>query len=182
MLVLIVYCFAEGCMENVECTTLESILTQASEDFQEILPGSVRACDCTEFFPAKLLSPPTLRSALLKQYWDSVCNFSVNNSLSHRACRCIPRVQDFKNSWMKLANGAPRCSDGCVGNALTHHSTIEECDHTHAAYVDAYFARHSQVASQETGAVNVRNADMAMSSTSTYRHTHGHILGTIPKI
>jgi hypothetical protein len=42
-----------------------------------------------------------------------------------------------------------------VGNALIYHSTIAECDHAH-------FARHSQVASQGTGAVNVRNADMTM--------------------
>jgi hypothetical protein len=55
-----------------------------------------------------------------------------------------------------------RCSDGCVGNALIHHSTIAECDHTHAPYVDTHFVHHSQAASQGTGAVNVRNADMAM--------------------
>jgi hypothetical protein len=52
-----------------------------------------------------------------------------------------------------------RCSDGGVANALIHHSTIAECDYTHASYVDTRFARHSQVASQGTG---VRNADMAM--------------------
>jgi hypothetical protein len=46
--------------------------------------------------------------------------------------------------------------------ALIHHSTIVECDHTHDSYIDTRFARHSQVASQGTGAVNVRNAEMAM--------------------
>jgi hypothetical protein len=55
-----------------------------------------------------------------------------------------------------------RCSDDVVGNALIHHSTIAECDHTQASYVDTRFAHHSQVASQGTGAVNVRIADMAM--------------------
>jgi hypothetical protein len=55
-----------------------------------------------------------------------------------------------------------RCSEGGVGNALIHHSTIAERDHTHASYVDTRFACQSQVASQGTGAVNVRNADMAM--------------------
>jgi hypothetical protein len=52
-----------------------------------------------------------------------------------------------------------RCSDGGVGNALIHHSTIAECDHTHALIL---VLRHSQFASQGTGAVNVSNADMAM--------------------
>jgi hypothetical protein len=42
------------------------------------------------------------------------------------------------------------------------HSTLAECDRTHASYVDIRFACHSQVTSQGTGAVNVRNADMAM--------------------
>jgi hypothetical protein len=55
-----------------------------------------------------------------------------------------------------------RCSIGGVGNALIHHSTIAECVHSHALSVDTRFASHSRVASQGTGAVNVRNADMAM--------------------
>jgi hypothetical protein len=61
-----------------------------------------------------------------------------------------------------MGESGESCSDGGVGNALIHHSTIAECDHTHASYVDTHFARHSQVASQGTGAVNVRIADMAM--------------------
>jgi hypothetical protein len=64
-----------------------------------------------------------------------------------------------------------RCSDGVVGNALIHHSTIAECDHTHASYVDTRFVCHPQVASQGTGAVNVRNADMAMYWLSTSTST-----------
>jgi hypothetical protein len=53
-------------------------------------------------------------------------------------------------------------SDGGVGNVLIHHTIITECDRAHAAYVDARFAQHSQVASQGSGSVNVRKADMAM--------------------
>jgi hypothetical protein len=61
-----------------------------------------------------------------------------------------------------LPPSGERCSDGGVGNALIHPSTIAECDHTRASYVDTRFACHSQVASQGTGAVNFCNADMAM--------------------
>jgi hypothetical protein len=65
---------------------LESTTAQVGVDFQDVLPGSVHAGDYGEFLFSKLLSPPTLRSALLKQYRPFV-NFSVNNLLSHRACR-----------------------------------------------------------------------------------------------
>jgi hypothetical protein len=60
-----------------------------------------------------------------------------------------------------------RCSDGGVGNALIHYSTKVECDHTPASDVYIRFARHSQAAYQGTGAVNARNADMAMYWLST---------------
>jgi hypothetical protein len=62
----------------------------------------------------------------------------------------------------ELNEAGDRCSDGGAGNALIHHSIIAECDHTHAWYANTRFVRHSHVASQGTGAVNVRNADMAM--------------------
>jgi hypothetical protein len=57
-----------------------------------------------------------------------------------------------------------RCSIGGVGNAEIHHSTIAECNHTHASYVGTRFPRNFQVAFQGSGAVNVRDADMAMCS------------------
>jgi hypothetical protein len=60
---------------------------------------------------------------------------------------------------MKLADGVVTV---VLANALIHHSTIAECDHTHESYVDTRFACRSQVACQGTGAVNIRNADMAM--------------------
>jgi hypothetical protein len=64
-----------------------------------------------------------------------------------------------------------RCSIGGVGDAYIHHSTIAESDRTRASDVDTRLVRHSQVASQGTGAVNVRDADKAIyglfTSTST---------------
>jgi hypothetical protein len=79
--------------------------------------------------------------------------------------RILARRQGyFGHSTVSLHKDASdeRCRDGGVGNALIHHSTLAECDPTHASYVDTRFACHSQVASQGTGAVNVRNADTAM--------------------
>lgn len=46
------------------------------------------------------------------------------------------------------------CSDGGVGNALIHHSTIAESDHPHASYVDTRSTHRSRVASHGTGPVN----------------------------
>jgi hypothetical protein len=46
--------------------------------------------------------------------------------------------------------------------AFIHHSTVEECEHTHAAYVDACLGWHSQLALQGNEAVNVCNVDMAL--------------------
>jgi hypothetical protein len=56
-----------------------------------------------------------------------------------------------------------RCSDGGVGKALSHQhdpSTIAECDHL--PILVCVSLTLSQVASQGTGAVNVRNTDMTM--------------------
>jgi hypothetical protein len=103
--------------------------------------------------------PNYLSSALLKQYWTSVCNV-LGQQFTFIPCLQVSsecsRVQD------KLDDAGKRCSDGGVGNALIHHLTNAECDHIHASCVDTRFACHSQVASQRTGVVNARNADMAM--------------------
>jgi hypothetical protein len=72
------------------------------------------------------------------------------------------RQQLFAYLQLNMDASGGRCNESGVGHALIPHSTIAECDHTHASYVDPRFACHSQVASQGTGAVNVRNADMAM--------------------
>jgi hypothetical protein len=56
----------------------------------------------------------------------------------------------------QLDEAGERCSNGGVGNALIHHSTIAECDRTRASDVDTRFVSHSQVASHGVGAVNVR--------------------------
>jgi exonuclease III len=146
-------------VENVEWTMLETMLAQVSEDFQDMLPGSVHAGDCNEFFLAKLLSPPTLSSVLLKQYWFSVCKLLGQQFI---VSPCLQVISETSRRQDHMDASGERCSDGVVGNALIHHSTIAECDHTHASYVDTRFVCHSQVASQGTGAVNVRNADMAM--------------------
>jgi hypothetical protein len=92
-------------LEKEVWTALASIAPQVSVDFQDVLPCSVHAGDDNEFFSAKLLSPPTLSSALLNSVGLLFVNFSANNLLSHHACRCIPKVQVFKISWMELANG-----------------------------------------------------------------------------
>jgi hypothetical protein len=112
-----------------------------------------------EFFLAKLPSPPTLSSALLKQYWTSGCKI-LGQQFTFTPCMQVnSEISSIQN---QLDEAGERCSDGGVGNALIHHSTIAECNRTHASYVDTRFARHAQVASQGTGAVDVRDADTAM--------------------
>jgi hypothetical protein len=125
-------------VENVGWTTPESILAQVNEDFQDILPSSVRAGDCNELFLAKLLSPPSLSSALLKQSWISVCKF-LCQQFTVKPCSQV----NFESSRLQdhMDGTGERCSDGGVGNAFIHHSTIAACDHTHASYVDSHFAR-----------------------------------------
>jgi hypothetical protein len=80
-------------------------------------------------------------------------------------CLAGASLQSYLEHWASsvchIESSGERCSDACVGNALYNHSTIAESDHTYASH-DTRFARHSQVASQGTGAVNVHNADMAM--------------------
>jgi hypothetical protein len=72
-----------------------------------------------------------------------------------------PHIKQDKQKDM-LDEASKQCSDRGAGNALIHHSTSAGSDHTRASYVDTRFARHSQVASQGTGAVNVCNPDMVM--------------------
>jgi hypothetical protein len=98
------------------------------------------------------LSLCTLVCTILGQHCTSAACLQVNSEIS--------RVQN------SLDEVGVRCRNGGVGNALIHHSTITECDRTRASYVDTRFARDTQVASQGTAAVNVRNVDTAMHRSS----------------
>jgi hypothetical protein len=82
-------------VENVEWTMLESILAQVSEDFQDILQGSVRAGECNEFFLAKLLSPPFKNSAP-----ETVLDFYLQISWSTIYCQTVlaGEFREFKTS------------------------------------------------------------------------------------
>jgi hypothetical protein len=81
----------------------------------------VHAGDYNEFFLAELLSPPTSSSALLKQYW-----ISVRKVLGQQFTftLCLQVISESTSVQDQLDKAGERCSDGGVGNALIHHSTI----------------------------------------------------------
>jgi hypothetical protein len=70
---------------------------------------------------------------LLKQYWFSVCKLLGQHFI---VSPCLQVTSETSRPQDHMDASGERCSDGVVGNALIHHSTIAECDHSHASYVD----------------------------------------------
>jgi hypothetical protein len=103
------------------------------------------------------LSPKTTLKSMLHTYWISVCEF-----LSAVQTSSVQTALESSSDTGHADGHVERRGIDASEEATRDASNVICCNAPRASHRAAQASIHSQVASQETGVVNVRHADMAM--------------------